>query len=125
IAFNYTGATAFDMPRGGILIPPDQQGGFPTGVSILGNSMFFNGGLGISFGNAGPTLNDVGDAATGPNNLQNFPVLTSATPSTGGTTIKGTLTSRPNGTYRIEFFGNTELNPFLYGEGRTFLGFIN
>jgi hypothetical protein len=125
IAFNYTGAAAFSMPRGGILIPPDGSGGYPTGVSILGNSMFSNGGLGISLASEGPTLNDVGDADTGPNNLQNFPVLTSATASAGSITVKGTLNSRPNTTYRIEFFGNTELNPLLYGEGRTFLGFIN
>jgi hypothetical protein len=95
-------------------------------VSVLGNSIFSNGGLGISFANQGPTPNDVGDADIGPNNRQNFPLLTSATvQSGGGVTIKGTLNSLPNATYRIEFFGNQALDSTLNGEGQTYLGFID
>lgn len=126
VAFSYTGAGQFGFPRGGILVPFFETGGFATNVSILGNSMFSNGGLGISFGNSGPTPNDVGDADTGPNNRQNFPVLTSASALPGGgVSVKGTLNSLPNATYRIEFFGNAALDPSLNGEGKTYLGFIN
>ena len=62
-----------------------------VGVSILGNSIFSNASLGIDLGINGVTPNDAGDADTGENNLQNFPVLTSANSNTAGTTIVGTL----------------------------------
>lgn len=52
-----------------------------TGNAILSNSIFDNSaasayGLGIELNNDGPTLNDPGDADTGPNNLQNYPNIT-------------------------------------------------
>jgi hypothetical protein len=46
--------------------------------AILGNSIHSNIGLGIDFGSDGVTPNDLGDGDTGPNKLQNFPVLTKA-----------------------------------------------
>src|SRR5882724_5662857 len=51
------------------------------------------------------TLNDTGDADTGPNNLQNFPVLTSAILGSG-TVVQGTLNSQSGETYRVEFFAS-------------------
>ena len=51
----------------------------------------------------GVTANDAGDGDSGANNLQNFPVLTSANSNTAGTTIVGSLNSNANTTYRIEF----------------------
>jgi trimeric autotransporter adhesin len=88
-----------------------------AGVSIVRNSIFSNGKLGIDLGVDGRTLNDLGDADSGANALQNFPVLTSA--KTGGTktTIKGKLNSRPNSGYQIQFFSNTSDN-----EGKKFIG---
>ena len=95
-----------------------------TGLAIEGNSIFSNGGLGIDLNRDGVTPNDIlpGDPDTGPNNLQNFPVLTSVSSSGGTTTINGTLNSTPNTTFRIEFFANDMLDPSGNGEGQIFLG---
>jgi hypothetical protein len=100
-------------------------------VTVLGNSIFNNGpttagnmsGLGIDLGGIVP--NDPGDADTGPNGLQNFPLLTSISSTGGNVSIMGTLNSVANQTYRIEFFANDALDPSGYGEGQTFVGFTN
>jgi hypothetical protein len=96
-----------------------------TGLAIKGNSIFSNGGLGIDLSRDGVTLNDAGDADTGVNNLQNYPVLTSASSSGGNTAIAGTLNSAANTTYRIEFFANNAVDPTGYGEGQSFAGSTN
>ena len=88
-----------------------------TNNGILGNSIRVNGSLGIDLNADGLTANDVGDADSGANNLQNFPVLTVAS---GG--VQGTLNSTPNATFRIEFFGNAACDASGNGEGATFLG---
>jgi hypothetical protein len=91
-------------------------------VSILRNSIFANGWLGIDLSLDGVTSNDAGDADTGPNNLQNFPVLTSVSSSGGSTTIVGTLNSVANTTYRIEFFANAIGDSSGHGQGQSFIG---
>jgi hypothetical protein len=83
-----------------------------TGNSILGNSIFANGGPGIS-------LNSANNA----NNNQAFPVLTSVLSSGSGTTITGTLQSVASTTFRIEFFANAAADSSGYGQGQTCLGF--
>jgi CSLREA domain-containing protein len=114
-------------------------GGFPNTISgnggagvliegtslnstISQNSIFANGGLGIDLGNDGVTPNDPCDADTGPNNLQNSPVLTSATSVGGSTTIQGTLNSTASTAYTIEFFTNDVCDPSGNGQGKTFIG---
>ena len=102
-----------------------------TEHAISGNAIYRNrGGLGIDLIAASPpdpasgvTPNDVGDADTGPNNLQNFPVLTAIEPLPGGAArIRGRLNSTPNTVFRIEFFGNEiGFDPTLFGEGRRYL----
>ena len=77
---------------------------------------------GIDLGDDGVTPNDSGDGDTGPNDLQNFPVLTSALISGNTTTLDGTLNSTPNSTFGIEFYSNAALDPTTFGEGQTFLG---
>ncbi len=91
-----------------------------TSDSVLGNSIHSNAGLGIDLGQNGVTQNDSGDGDPGPNNLQNFPELTSASPDSS-TTVRGTLDTQP-GTYRLEFFSNTSCDPSGFGEGQTFEG---
>jgi len=84
-------------------------------------------GIDLYTGAFGVTPNDdnTGDADTGANNLQNFPVITSAVSSGGTTTIKGTLDSAFSTQFRLEFFSNTAPNVSGFGEGQTFLGFVN
>jgi len=70
--------------------------------------------------------NDTGDADTGANNLQNFPVL--ATARTDGSSqliLTGALNSNASSYYRIEFFANTSKDSTGYGEGQRYLGYAN
>jgi hypothetical protein len=100
-------------------------------ITLSGNSIDNNGLLGIDllsivdpvFGATyGVTPNDPGDADTGPNELQNFPVLTTANTDGSLILVTGTLDSNPGQQFRIEFFGNDGCDPTGYGEGRRFLG---
>ena len=82
-----------------------------TGTTIVGNTTYNNGGMGIELVEAGPvygvTVNDVDDGDTGANNLQNFPVITQAGLSGSDLTLSGSLDTDGLSTqYRIEFFGN-------------------
>ncbi|MDQ4129271.1 MAG: Ig-like domain-containing protein [Actinomycetota bacterium] len=96
-------------------------------VRITQNSIYGNGpadaeyGLGIDLGGDGVTPNDAGDADAGPNGRQNFPVLSTA--ATGGTTtvVRGTLSSTPNTSFRIEFASSPKADSSGYGEGRFYL----
>ena len=95
------------------------------GNAFLGNHLFANNDDGIDLGNDGLTANDAGDADAGANNLQNFPVLTSATTTGSQITIVGSLNSTANSYFRIEFYGSTVQDGTGYGEGQTYLGFVN
>ena len=100
-----------------------------NGTSILGNSLFSNGGLGIDLAGGtetnGVTANDDTDPDVGANNLQNFPVLTSAVSSTTRTLVSGTLNSIAAQSYRVEFFATDAADASGHGEGKTYLGFTD
>jgi probable HAF family extracellular repeat protein len=104
--------------------------GFFTGTAntnnaILGNSIFAYAGLGIDLEYDHRTLNDAGDADTGANQRQNFPVLTQVARMAEGTLIQGSLESAANGAYRLEFFaGPVSFRPD-YGYARSFIGWTN
>jgi parallel beta-helix repeat protein len=87
-----------------------------TGNAITANQIRANSGLGIDLGGNGITPNDTGDGDTGPNNYQNFPVLTAVA---GG--VQGTLNSTPNTAFTIHFYGNTACDPSQQGEGEVYL----
>ena len=90
--------------------------------AILSNSIFSNSDIGIDLGTNGVTLNDPCDTDFGSNNLQNFPVLNSASSNGITTSIQGTLNSSPNTTFLIQFFANNSCDPSGFGEGETFIG---
>ena len=106
--------------NGGVIVSSGTQN------AIFGNSIFSNSGLGIDLApsNAfGVTTNDAGDGDSGPNNLQNYPVLSSVATGGSGTTVQGTLNSEAGKTYRLEFFANGACDDVSgHGEGKTVLG---
>ena len=93
-----------------------------TGHSIQGNTIFSNLGLGIDLGPAGVTANDNQDGDSGANGLQNFPVLTSASTSGGGSNVQGTLNSTPSSSFTLHFYTSANADPSGFGEGQTPLG---
>ncbi len=104
-------------------------GAFSGGNSILGNSIFENGEIGIDLNGPGETSNrvtpnDAADADAGPNKLQNYPSLSAAQSNNGQTLIGGTLQSTPQTTFRIEFFSSGSADPTGFGEGQAYLGFV-
>ncbi|HEY0725101.1 MAG TPA: hypothetical protein VGD41_14110, partial [Pyrinomonadaceae bacterium] len=104
IAFNGGGTPMCNASNAGVWV--HNSGAINN--AILGNSIFSNAGLGIDLEFDGdPNCidpNDNCDGDTGPNNLQNYPVLTSAISGGGSTNIQGSLNSAPNTTFRVEFF---------------------
>jgi titin len=113
IAFN-TGA--------GVVIGNSLADSATVDNSVRGNSIYANGGIGIDLGNDGVTPNHRNNPATGPNNLQNFPLLKSARSANGQTRITGTLHGAPNTTYKIDFYASTTDDPLGFRQGQRYLG---
>ncbi len=95
-------------------------------IAVLGNQIRGNGALGIdlSDGEAFPFINaiDAGDADTGPNDLLNTGVITSAE-VTGSTAELDVELDLPAGLYRVEAFTNPGgVNPRGAGDGEVFAG---
>ncbi len=98
---------------------------FGTGNTVSGNAVYSNTLLGIDLDDDSVTANDSGDADTGGNDRQNFPVLTSAAAGNNAVVVQGTLNSAANTTYRLEFFASPQCDSSGYGEGRDYLGFLS
>jgi hypothetical protein len=80
---------------------------FPSiGNRILSNAIIGTSHPGIDLNGDGLTSNDLGDTDTGPNNLQNFPVITLVDPpaANGDITIHGELNSTPSSDFLLQFF---------------------
>jgi hypothetical protein len=104
-----------------------------TGFAIQENSIYGNGQLGIVLGN-GLNTNASNNQANhqGPNNLMNFPVLTSVQTSAAGTIISGTLdtgtanglTFLPTASITLDFYADppAAVDASGYGQGETWLG---
>ncbi|MEI9864658.1 MAG: hypothetical protein WDN00_08910 [Limisphaerales bacterium] len=92
-----------------------------TNNSIRCNSVFNNYYLGIDLNGDGVTPNHNG-FLPGPDNLQNFPVITNAYGSGSTTMISGTLNSLPNQSYGIDVYRNVSPDDTGYGEGQFYAG---
>lgn len=90
--------------------------------AILGNSIFRNRGIGITLGERDVAENDTRDVDQGANDLQNYPVLTSAESSGATTRVFGAIDSTPGTRFRIELFASVECDQYGFGEGETILG---
>jgi len=94
-----------------------------SGNAIRGNSIHDNAGLGIDLNDDGATANDLGDGDTGPNNLQNFPVVSSVTYG-ASTTVAGVLNATPGTLYQLDFYSSPGCSNFPreFIQGATYLG---
>jgi titin len=124
---------AFNGGAGIAVTPNSFDGSFTSANALRGNSVFSNALLGIDLVAPGPplaaipahdglTLNDPGDADMGPNGLQNSPVVLSVTTSGGTTSVQGTLNSKPNASFTIDFYVNAVCDASGAGEGQAFAG---
>jgi hypothetical protein len=96
-----------------------------TGNTVIGNSIHSNGRLGIDLGADGVTPNDVGDGDTGPNRLQNYPVITNVVYLSNNTIVQGYLRSSTNGSFSIDVYANGATEQSGYGEGQFYLGNVD
>jgi hypothetical protein len=112
----------------GVLVGSDATYVFPagTGNRVTQNSIFSNTQVGIDLGpDDGVTPNDSA-GHTGPNDFQDFPVITSAVGGgafgDGITSVDFSLTMTANVQYTVEFFVSPSPDPSGFGQGKTFVG---
>jgi hypothetical protein len=93
-----------------------------TGIrsTILGNRIYSNDVSGILLGFAAQA-NDAGDLDSGPNDLQNYPTF-EASFADDDLLLTGELSSKPNMTYRVEFFASAARNTNGSVQGEVLLG---
>ena len=95
-------------------------------IRLSGNAIYDNGDIGIDLmpntWDFGVTPNDPLDTDAGANDLQNYPVIASATREGAGVRVVGSLHSRRTKDYTIEFFVSPQCDASGYGEGEVFLG---
>lgn len=116
IAFNGVGIAAFSSAG--------------TGNRLFGNHFSANTALGIDLSTQptngdGITANDLNDADTGANLLQNFPVLSAASQIGNSLRIDGQLdvpVATSNAIYTLAFYESASCDASGNGEGEIFLG---
>ncbi len=87
--------------------------------SVRGNSIHSNTGLGLDLSGNGPDPLIPYAQSSG---WHNAPIITLATTSQGGLTIKGRLNSIPNAATTIDFYLSPTCDFSGYGQGKTYLG---
>ena len=98
--------------------------GAGTGNQLAANDFAGNTALAIDLASGaaanGVTPNDINDVDTGPNNLQNFPVLSDASATTSSITVNGTLdvpVASNNTPYQITLYESASCDSSGNGEG--------
>ena len=71
------------------------------------------------------TANDFPDSDTGANNLQNYPVLTASPSQARARAWKASWPATRTAIYVLDFYRNSAVDPSGFGEGESYLGFIN
>jgi CSLREA domain-containing protein len=86
------------------------------------NRIYSNGLLGIDLAPLGVNANDYQDGDSGPNNLQNYPVLSSVVwQSINSVGLSGTFNSIPSHTFSMKVYANADCDPSGYGEGEEYV----
>ncbi len=93
-----------------------------AGNPILSNVIFGNHLLGIDLGGDGVTLNTPGGPHSGSDDLENFPVLSSAAITANSAVIIGTLDAQQGTVFTVQFYSDDVADPSGHGQGKTFLG---
>ncbi len=114
------GNTIADNTLAGVVVLGDST----VQDSIRGNAIFDNGKLGIDLGGDGVTLNHGNTVASGPNDLENYPVVTAAGAG-AETSVSLSFLSLPNGSYTIDFYASPQPDPSGYGQGQSYLGSVS
>ncbi len=107
----------------GVLVSSPTSDISTTGNTIRGNAIFSNQALGIDLtgdfhgDGDGITPNDRRDVDSGPNNLQNYPLLSRAATSGSRGGVRGSLNSLPSTSFALDFYANSPNN-----SGQVYLG---
>ena len=104
------GASGNSIQSGNVIAYNAGAGVFITtgiGNVIRLNSIHHNAGIAIDLAPAGITPNDLTDDDFGPNQLQNYPIITSAASSGASVTVSAWLRSKPSTSYTVDFYGNS------------------
>lgn len=127
---NKNAITIADGASSNVLWLNTVAGNTTGGIDIIGdttvgnvlrrNLIYNNAGLGIDLGNDGVTPNDAGDADSGANHLQNFPVITEAWDNLhgGDDVVVLELDSKPNTQYTLTVHRNDACDASGHGEGQ-------
>ncbi|MGO9469960.1 MAG: beta strand repeat-containing protein, partial [Isosphaeraceae bacterium] len=109
-------------PGAGVQVGSDSTD-IVVGNQITANRIFGNLGLAIDLGGAGDEGVDPNSVfpRTGPNNLQNYPIIVNTGPGQFQGWLSGSL---PNTAYRIDVFASAAFRPTGAGEAEDYLGSV-
>jgi hypothetical protein len=121
-----TGNTIAFNGHTGVYVGSDNSD-LSIGDTIRGNTIFSNSYIGINLSGGtedsyGITANHPGGAVPGPNDLQNYPIITNAVTSGTSTTISGTLNSWASRLFLIDIYRNPAPDPSGHGQGHAYVG---
>ena len=93
------------------------------GNTFKSNIYYNNSEMAIDIdGDYTPTGLDALDVDSGPNGIQNYPIITSSYVTASQISIVGTFNSKANKTYTIEYYSNVTCNQSGFGEGKLLIG---